>query len=632
MKYLLVFVAVLVFATDNVSARSYYLKASGNDAASGLSIADAWKTTAKINSTDFNTGDSILFEGSSTFDGGIYLSEEDSASIAKPLFIGSYGVGRANIYGHKSFGLYAYNVATVLIDNINFTGLSADSSSNSGIFFYTDNPLGKKYKNITLTNLDISGFQNGIQIGSGHKSYPGYSNIHLSKLRVSNNLKDGISTYDMAENTATLLAHDSVYMDHCYFGNNGFSGIVLGGINYGLIQHSKASRSGQLHNKGVVGIWVWNSKNITIQYCVADSTRTDGGDGGGFDIDGGTENCIIQYCYAYYNDGPGFMHCDYPKSRATRNNTIRYNITEADGQQPYKDKSSLAFISWGSGLSNCHIYNNTSYIGNKAKGIISGLQGNILDGFDIAPNMHNCSAINNIIYASGDSNYLVRMYNGKHFKIDTSSIKFAYNNYFATNAGSQKWYDGSSPYYNMNDWQANTLQDTYAGKKSGSNIDPQVKNPGSGGAILFRQIDSLQYLLQGYTLLKTSSLIDSGMNIKATKGLDIGSSDFYRNSSFLGVAQDIGCNESTFPSGFKEHYAAKINLFPNPFNNELNIVLEPQMIPAIFNIYDVAGRNISDGILNNTTNKIETSSIMPGSYFILINNQLKSGFTLIKME
>ena len=93
----------------------------------------------------------------------------------------------------------------------------------------------------------------------------------------------------------------------------------------------------------------------------------------GFDIDGGTENCFVQYCYSYFNDGPGFMHCDYPTSRVTQNNTIRYNISEYDGQQPYRDKSSLLFISWGSGLKNCLMYNNTSVIGNKANGLILSL-------------------------------------------------------------------------------------------------------------------------------------------------------------------------------------------------------------------------------------------------------------------
>ncbi|MFA6150065.1 MAG: T9SS type A sorting domain-containing protein [Chitinophagaceae bacterium] len=622
--YYIFFLAIL---PTHLWARTFFVKASGNDAGSGLSITDAWKSTVKVNSVDFNINDTVLFEAGSTFDGGIYLSEEDSAGVLKPLYISSYGIGRAKIYGHKNFGLYAYNVGTVHIDNINFAGLGADSSTGSGVFFYTDNPSGKKYKQIKLTNLDISGFENGIQLGSWHNTYPGYSNIHISKVNAVDNLKNGISTYDMAEKTSVSYAHDSLHMDHCYFGNNGFSGIVLGGINYGLIERTKASRSGQLHNKGVVGIWCWNSGNITFQYCVADSTRTDGGDGGGFDIDGGTENCIVQYCYSFFNDGPGFMHCDYPQSRATKNNTIRYNITESDGQQPYKDKSSLCFISWGTGLNDCHIYNNTSYISNKTNGIITGLQGNILDDYDVAPNMHNCNAVNNIIYATGDSNNLVKLYQGKAFSIDTSGIKFAYNNYFSVKTSSQKWNDGGTVYFNLSDWQTTTKQEMFTGKKTGNILNPQLKNPGTGGAILFRQIDSLHYLLQGYTLLKTSVMIDSGMNISAAKGLNIGKSDFYLNTPLAGITQDIGCNESQFGTLIKEQKIAEPKAFPNPFHDALTIVLDKNVSSSSFILYNTLGQKVISETLTRQQNEIETTSIPAGYYFIsLDNNFLASPF------
>jgi len=609
---------LFLFIGHSINARTFYVKKSGNDAFSGLSIVNAWQSIAKVNSIDFNANDTLLFEGGSIFNGNIYLSEEDSATASQPLFISSYGIGRATIFAGKSFGVYAYNVGGVQIHNLNFEGLHPDSSTNTGVYFYTDNSTGKKYKHIWLSNLNISGFKNGIHLGSYHINYPGYSDIKMTNLYVFNNLQDGLNTYDIANNSLSQYAHDSLYMSHCYFNNNGFSGVVLGGIQEGIIEYVKASRSGQLHNKGVVGIWAWSSKNLTFQYCIADSTRTDGGDGGGFDLDGGTENCVVQYCYSFFNDGPGYMHCDYPKARATKNNTIRYNISEYDGQQAYRDKSSLIFISWGSGLQNCLMYNNTGVIGNKPNGLISGLQGYILDGYDTAPKIYRCKAFNNIVYANGDSNNLLRIYNGSKFNIDTTALQFGYNVYFASKPTSQKWRIDNSIFYSLNDWRSISKQEIYGAKNVGWTNNPQIKNPGLGAAIPFSKIDSLPYLLNAYTLLKSSPIIDSGLNIKAAMGADIGKSDFFKNAPLSGFSQDIGCHETQFVSHIfeidKEQLGFK--LYPNPCSKSFFIETDTKNIPLLYTLMDIEGRIILNGVVLQNKQEIEVSNLNTGIYLL----------------
>lgn len=622
MKYLFT-VFVLLFCQSIGWTRTFYVKSSGNDAASGLSIANAWQSIGKVNSIDFNANDTLLFEGGSTFNGGIYLSEEDSATASLPLFISSYGTGLAQISAGKGFGLYAYNVGGIHIHQLDFVGLHPDSSNNSGIYFYTDNPSGKKYKHIWLTNLNVSGFKTGVQLGSYHLSYPGYSDIRMTDLNVFGNLQDGLSTYDIADKSILNYAHDSLYIGHCYFRNNGFSGMVLGGVNGGLIEKVKASRSGQMHNKGVVGIWAWSSRNLIFQHCVADSTRTNGGDGGGFDIDGGTENCIVQYCYSYFNDGPGYMHCDYPQSRATQNNIIRYNISEYDGQQAFRDKSSLLFISWGSGLKNCLMYNNTAVIGNKANGLISGLQGIILDDYDTAPKINFCKAFNNIVYADGDSNYLLRVYTGKAFDIDTNALQFGYNIYFAANVASRKWRVDNSIFSSLNEWRSNSNQEIFKSKNVGSELNPQLKNPGYGGPILFSKIDSLPFLLQAYTLLKTSPAIDSGLNIKAETGADIGSFDFFKNIPLVGYTQDIGCNESSFSLGLSTAKGTDFRVFPNPCENEVNVILNYDAQPQDYKLFNVRGQVMLSGKCTNQKNVINMAQLLPGSYYLQLGEGRK---------
>jgi hypothetical protein len=74
-----------------VHGKSYYVSTSGNDADSGTSVNAPWATIAKVNSSAFNPGDSILFKR-----GEIWreqLNVPSSGSNLAPLTFGAYGSG-----------------------------------------------------------------------------------------------------------------------------------------------------------------------------------------------------------------------------------------------------------------------------------------------------------------------------------------------------------------------------------------------------------------------------------------------------------------------------------------------------------------------------------------------------------
>ncbi len=50
---------------------------------------------------------------------------------------------------------------------------------------------------------------------------------------------------------------------------------------------------------GPVGIWAYEADSVIIQHCISYKNKTSKGgeDGGGYDLDGGTTNSVIQYCY-----------------------------------------------------------------------------------------------------------------------------------------------------------------------------------------------------------------------------------------------------------------------------------------------------------------------------------------------
>jgi len=96
----LIFAVILVLAlcmSSVVQGTTYYVSPSGNDNAAGTSPSTAWATTNKVNSTTFSPGDSILFEGGETFQGGLVFTS--GGTPTSPITLSSYGSGRATIQG-----------------------------------------------------------------------------------------------------------------------------------------------------------------------------------------------------------------------------------------------------------------------------------------------------------------------------------------------------------------------------------------------------------------------------------------------------------------------------------------------------------------------------------------------------
>ncbi|WP_233441916.1 hypothetical protein [Lentzea atacamensis] len=66
---------------------------SGNDSASGLDSAHAWRTLARVNSTVFQPGDRILLRAGSRWTGQLW--PKGSGTSTAPITIDRYGTGAA---------------------------------------------------------------------------------------------------------------------------------------------------------------------------------------------------------------------------------------------------------------------------------------------------------------------------------------------------------------------------------------------------------------------------------------------------------------------------------------------------------------------------------------------------------
>ena len=93
--FVVVFV-LLVAPPASASATTYYVRAGGNDARAGTSVAQAWRTVSRVNRAALKPGDTVLFAGGQAFRDAT-LQPPASGNPGAPLTFGSYGRKLATI-------------------------------------------------------------------------------------------------------------------------------------------------------------------------------------------------------------------------------------------------------------------------------------------------------------------------------------------------------------------------------------------------------------------------------------------------------------------------------------------------------------------------------------------------------
>src|SRR5262249_6547224 len=101
---------------------TYYVSPGGDDKAPGTSIDQAWRTVERVNVQRLRPGDTILFQGGKSFDGGLYVSTKEGGTAAKPIVFSSFGKGRAMLRSGDVAGLEVSEVGCIAVTNLNFVG------------------------------------------------------------------------------------------------------------------------------------------------------------------------------------------------------------------------------------------------------------------------------------------------------------------------------------------------------------------------------------------------------------------------------------------------------------------------------------------------------------------------------
>ncbi|UCE98853.1 MAG: hypothetical protein JSV82_06605 [Planctomycetota bacterium] len=534
---LLAFV-LMIGLSGAVQATTYYVSPSGNDANSGTSPSEAWASTDKVNSTTFSPGDSILFEGGETFQGGLVFTS--GGTPTSPITLSSYGTGRATIQGDlKETVLLVDNCAGFEISDLIFRGsgnthLTIDLPDFYGIRFFANAGSGVKLEYIRIDNVEVCDVTNrGIFFDA--LDFSGFKDVEVTNSIVHDIGSEGINS-STGGWPVTMHSHEDFYIADCVvydvtgiedMGSHSGSGIVFGGLNGCVIEFCEAYNTGELcfsDGGGPLGIWAWECNNVVIQHCESHHNLSNTGDGGGFDLDGGVQNSIIQYNYSHDNYGCGYLICQFGGANPFINNTYRYNISENDGT------GGMAGVfywtgSQSEGMSNIHFYNNTIYNGPNSLGSAIEI---------MSEDMTGCYIRNNI-FVTTDGKPVVEVL-GK----STSVVTFQGNCYWSSGDDFLILWGRNKTYTSLDAWRTASDQEMVGSEPVGIQANPLLTDAGGGGTI---GDPCLLETLDAYKLMGASPVIDEGLDLYTLFGTDVGTRDFYGLDIPSNGVFDIGAHE-----------------------------------------------------------------------------------------
>lgn len=472
---------------------TYYVSSSGNDSNPGTKTAP-FKTINKLNSIKLVPGDIICFKSGQVFNGTITVASNILATQALPVIITSYGQGNAIINAANEDALIVKDASYITIKNLSFEGSGRKTgNTKNGVQVLNSH-------NILVNALDIHGFQK-----SGLLIYAS-ANVAVKNVFTHDNGSAGITVegpYGKKEAKDIKITNcraENNPGDPTNLTNHSGNGIVVGNCKKILIDHCTATNNGwgmpRIGN-GPVGIWAYEADSVIIQNCLSYRNKTSkgGADGGGFDLDGGVTNSIIQYCFSYENQGSGYCIFQYWGASSWHDNIIRYNITENDGT--VSDSQAGIYI-WNSSddekqFYNCDVYGNIVY--NSKVAAISFSDKSENKGFHFHDNI------------------LVGKDNLIKGKDKIGECEFTGNDWWSLESGFN--IDGIK---SLKTWSTQTGKEQKNRQIVGLNIKPDFKKPSEATFTTFSQvINSTNYLLSPKSSLRDKPVFNSRYGVNNIK-------------------------------------------------------------------------------------------------------------------
>jgi len=536
---------------------TYYVDCTGgNDSNNGTSTTTAWATLAHASSITYGAGDSILLKRGCVWVGT--FSNSSWGSTTARITLADYGTGDLpKIDANNAEAVNLTNVQNWTIRNLDLTqhgqmpqALDSgnqhgkDATQGSDAFMHAVlliRGLGASgvqacgepctVRNVTVDSVKVhDGQWNGVYVVGGHyeltDNFFGYvDNVVIQNSELWDNEKAGVELTDTYTKNITYGDTNVKVLDS-YLHHNGGDGLMMGPVDHGTIDGNMCSYDGWLRNARE-GCWSWDSHDIVSQFNEAHHNMSpdhnnQSRDGGGFDLDLGTQDSVMQYDWAHDNAGEGFLQMTWPigfgYSRGQTNNSqLRYSISERDAQE----FGASVFI-FGN-TAPAWVYNNTVYYepSRTSASTMYQAEGAALDlsqwgksGAPVANVYNNIFITNGTVHPGSTSD---------NARSETScTCTFDRNIWFRVEGGVNfPGFTGNPTTWAG--WQADGF-DTH-----GLNADPQVVGPWGGGPV-------------AYQLKSTSPAIGLAQTVSSPRGM--GTRDYFG---------DLTPQNTTYDAGFDEY-------------------------------------------------------------------------------
>jgi hypothetical protein len=537
--------------------RTYYLSPAGADTNPGTSPARPWKTLARASRVRYGAGDRILLSGGHTFAGALGFTPHNARGTARaPITVSSYGKGRATIAG----SLLARNVAAISVTRLRFLGRNPANGGSAVAFL---NSGKQTLTGIRISDVEVSGFTNPILVYA-IKPPAAFRRITIERVSVHDNAQ-GPVLFGWLGRASTLdndrfgLADVAVRRLHS-FRNTGAG--LKGGYGAGLVVlnaervtiernviHDNGGDNPERTPNGPSGITVYDARDLLIQENEVFRQRYDRRnqtDNSGIDV--WARRALIQYNYVHDNEGWGFVFGSSDPavtgpgvSWLSSDVTLRYNVAENNGRPLARSESMvgqvLATVLMFGQIERFHIYNNTFF---RAPGRRPAAHPDLVQGMlylvDVPGVGRPWSQVhvrNNLFVVRGNTPAveIARPAAG-------TDVRFEGNAYVGIGAQPQvRWADQS---YDVAGWSAATGQETLGGRPVAAVAGAKALcAPGTGRTVFPRGLRALR----AYRLRADSPLIDRGLDLRATAGVDVGRRDYFGNRIPAGNGFDVGAHE-----------------------------------------------------------------------------------------
>lgn len=521
MKKLVLVLAVFLLCggwSHGRGPETFFVSNSGNDSNNGLTQTTAWATPGKVNSSSFNSGDTVAFNGGQAFSGSISLTQTNAPAN---LTITSYGAGQATISSGTSNCITAHYFGGLVVNNLECLGNGTTNNAAHGIFASNDLAGNILIAGPAITNSTITGYGGiCIFIAAGNGT-SGYTNVNIS----NNSVHDCTGGFDPGPISAvsyciniggigssvSLSAADFngvTVNNNTVFNCNGFTSATRpsgGGISIAVAtnmvaQNNLVHDTGSTSNvtgAGPTGFIIFIANNAVVSFNeIYNSHSVSSVDGEALNPCCLTGNSIVEYNYIHGATSNAYILLD--DGGGPSSPTFRFNIVDGAG-------TSNVTIS-GSGV-NATIYNNT-FSGSVTNGCSAG--GSITE--TIANNIFN--------FPTGGS-FLVLSNTG----CSSATFNVTGNDYYFGSGSFSATVNGTT-YTSLASFQAAGFE-----KVSGSPVGTTA-NPNLTGTFPAGNCGGYNGTCPTAYDLTTASPAGkgNGLNLNTIYGYNVGTQDFYGNA------------------------------------------------------------------------------------------------------